>query len=286
MIVLIWLWALVLNWIAYKKTFYTLPKIPVKSTPHVSFKELLIAFGIYLVLSLLILPIFARLLLQFLHKMNPDITSLPITLLTGMQFVTMLGVFLVLFSYFNGHAPDTLKKIWKNRERPPNAPIEQDLTIGLVAWFLSFPIVTIISEVTDNLMKAFFHLKDYEQAAVKFVKAAMSQPASLVFALFSILFLAPLVEEFLFRGVLQTYFKKRMGFKAALLISALAFALFHYSPSQGLGNVSLMVSLFILGGFLGFIYERQGSLWSPIALHMTFNAISALRIVFLPEALS
>jgi len=152
-------------------------------------------------------------------------------------------------------------------------------------WLLSFPIVSVVSEVVDKFLQSAFGLKYYEQTAVKFVKAAMSSPLSLTFAILSILLLAPLVEEFLFRGGLQTFFKKRLGAKAAILLSSLCFALFHFSPSQGLGNIPLIVSLFILGGFLGFLYERQGSLWSSIGLHMTFNAISAFRIILLPELL-
>ncbi|MBI3211827.1 MAG: CPBP family intramembrane metalloprotease [Simkania negevensis] len=52
--------------------------------------------------------------------------------------------------------------------------------------------------------------------------------------------------------------------------------LFHLSSSQGVGNISL----FIFALYLGFLYEKQCSLFASIALHMTFNSISVIRILF------
>jgi membrane protease YdiL (CAAX protease family) len=69
----------------------------------------------------------------------------------------------------------------------------------------------------------------------------------------------------------------------AILLSALCFALFHFAPSQGIGNISLVGSLFLFALFLGFIYERQASLFASVGLHMTFNTVSTFRILFYPE---
>jgi membrane protease YdiL (CAAX protease family) len=71
--------------------------------------------------------------------------------------------------------------------------------------------------------------------------------------------------------------------KKAIIFSALCFSLFHLAPSQGIGNISLVASLFLFALFLGFIYERQASLFASIGLHMTFNAVSTVRILFFPD---
>ena len=105
----------------------------------------------------------------------------------------------------------------------------------------------------------------------------------LAVALFTILIAAPIIEEFLFRGCLMTYLKRYMPPKGAITLSALCFSLFHFAPSQGFGNISLVASLFVLALFLGFIYERQASLFASIGLHMTFNAVSTFRILFFPD---
>jgi hypothetical protein len=102
-------------------------------------------------------------------------------------------------------------------------------------------------------------------------------------ALFIVIIAAPVIEELLFRGFLQNYFKRYLGTKAAILITSLCFALFHLAPSQGLGNISLVISLFSFACFLGFVYERQKSLFASIGLHMFFNLVSSIRILFLEE---
>ena len=98
----------------------------------------------------------------------------------------------------------------------------------------------------------------------------------------TIVIAAPCIEEFLFRGCLQSFLKQYMSTKGAILFSSLCFSLFHFSLSQGLGNISLCASLFVFALFLGFIYET-GSLFASVGLHMTFNIVSAGRVLFFPE---
>jgi membrane protease YdiL (CAAX protease family) len=127
-------------------------------------------------------------------------------------------------------------------------------------------------------------LENYEQVAVRYLKLALSSPSMLMIALFMVLFAAPAIEEFLFRGLLQTCLKRFMPIKWAIALSSLCFAFFHFSPSQGIGNISLIASLFTFALYLGFIYERQASLIASFTLHMTFNTVSTLRILFFSDS--
>lgn len=115
------------------------------------------------------------------------------------------------------------------------------------------------------------------------MKIALTNPPILIATLFSILIFAPIAEEFLFRYALQNYLKKYIKAKHAIIIAGLCFALLHISPSQGIGNIALIASLWMLGVFLGWVYERQGSLVASITLHMTFNVISTIQIVTLSK---
>lgn len=274
-----------LNLLAFNKGYYTLPSIDRKNSPLIPFSTLVMCFTIYLFLSLLVVPIFAKFLLLFLKKADPNTKSLSIPFITGLQFTSMLAIFLFLQTFVSHRNPKEYFLIWKKRDHSPSKSIGFDFGLGAYTWLLSFPIVIALSETIDKILKRYFELENYQQGAVKFFKAAMASPISLTFALGSVILLAPLLEEFLFRGVLQTYIKKRMGAASAILISAFCFSLFHYSFAQGLGNVALLSSLLILGGFLGFLYEKQQSLFASIGLHMTFNTISALRIILSPETL-
>lgn len=77
---------------------------------------------------------------------------------------------------------------------------------------------------------------------------------------------APVFEEMLFRGFLQTGFRRiTRSAVAAVGMSSLIFALIH-APWQA-------PPIFVLSLFLGWVYERTRSLWAPIGMHAAFNAL-------------
>lgn len=163
------------------------------------------------------------------------------------------------------------------------AGIMSDLAIGIGVYLIALPFVIVVGQSTDWILKACWGIENYEQVAIRYLKAAAETPNLLAGALVTILILAPCIEEFLFRGCLQTFLRRHLKRKTAIILSSVSFSLFHFSLSQGWGNVSLCVSLFVFSLFLGFIYEKQSSLVSSIALHTTFNAVSVARILFFSE---
>lgn len=92
-------------------------------------------------------------------------------------------------------------------------------------------------------------------------------------------FLAPLVEETLFRGVLfgGIHSKNRT---AAYAVSMAAFSLYHvWQYIAFTGNFSLLIYgiVYLPAGFvLAWQYERSGSVWTPVFLHMIINAMGFL----------
>jgi membrane protease YdiL (CAAX protease family) len=80
---------------------------------------------------------------------------------------------------------------------------------------------------------------------------------------------APLCEEIVFRGYLYPAAKKFTGRWIAALCSALVFSALH-------GNMTALFPLFIFGLVLVFVYEKTGSLWAPIAVHLCFNGATVL----------
>ncbi len=77
--------------------------------------------------------------------------------------------------------------------------------------------------------------------------------------------IAPLLEELLFRGLLQNSFAHRMPIWAAILLSAAIFAGVHM-------QLHAFPALMALGAVFGFIYHVTGSLRVTILLHMINNA--------------
>jgi membrane protease YdiL (CAAX protease family) len=99
--------------------------------------------------------------------------------------------------------------------------------------------------------------------------------ASVVLAVF----VAPVVEETYFRGILFRSVRDRHGFWPGALVSGVLFGLVHFVPSAWQDAVLLQSIMVFTGIALAWIYERRGSLLANIAAHMAFNAIGIFLIL-------
>jgi hypothetical protein len=101
---------------------------------------------------------------------------------------------------------------------------------------------------------------------------------------FTAILIAPMAEELLFRGQLQTALVHalagssdrpaiqpgpRARWLAILLVSA-TFAMFH--PAW------MRPPLFLLSVCIGYAYERTGNLWVAIIIHAGFNAFNVINV--------
>ena len=80
--------------------------------------------------------------------------------------------------------------------------------------------------------------------------------------------LAGVCEEFAFRGFLQNTINRRYSFIPAVIISSVAFGLFHFDP-----QLVYIFSALIAGLALGYIYHRWNSYVVSAIAHSTVNLI-------------
>ena len=85
--------------------------------------------------------------------------------------------------------------------------------------------------------------------------------------IFVLAFVIALVEEFLFRGVIQTHF--------GLVVASIIFALMHI---RYLSRWLLLLSVVILSFLLGLIYEYTGSVLVTFWAHFLIDLLLALKI--------
>lgn len=90
--------------------------------------------------------------------------------------------------------------------------------------------------------------------------------AALVVFCIQLCVLAPIMEEFLFRGLIQQRLL-RYGAPFAIFTSSVLFAMLH-------GNLAQMVFAFIVGLALGFFAYRFQSIWASVILHACVNGTS------------
>lgn len=84
--------------------------------------------------------------------------------------------------------------------------------------------------------------------------------------------LAPVLEEFLCRGIILDAARAKRGAAYALLFSSIFFAVIH-------GHPTAVVNALAMGLVLGYVYIRSNSLWLSMILHAFNNALAALAIV-------
>ena len=82
---------------------------------------------------------------------------------------------------------------------------------------------------------------------------------------------APVVEEFFFRGFFYGALRTRYGVWLAALLNGLLFGAIHYS---GPDTLSILPPLAFLGIAFCLLYERTGTLYAPIAFHALNNTIA------------
>ena len=94
-------------------------------------------------------------------------------------------------------------------------------------------------------------------------------PLNITMGFLAIAGLAPLIEELLFRGLLQKSLAYKLPMWAAITLSALTFSLVHMQPYA-------IPALMAVGAAFGYIYHKTGSLRVTIFLHMINNALALL----------
>ena len=92
-----------------------------------------------------------------------------------------------------------------------------------------------------------------------------------------VIFLAPFVEEVLFRGLVFGGLRGK-SVLLAYAVSCALFALVHVwqfvVQSRDLTYFLLMVQYLVPGVVLAWVYDRSGTLWTAIGLHAVTNALS------------
>ena len=97
------------------------------------------------------------------------------------------------------------------------------------------------------------------------------------------------LEEFLFRGIIQTKLERALGQKKAIIYQGLLFMLFHIPVNifefSLTGNVIRFISNFEFqlfnGVILGLIYMKTRNIWMSVTCHYLYNWFGAIVSLFL-----
>ena len=154
------------------------------------------------------------------------------------------------------------------RRKPPLHAI----AFGGIFFLAMLPPLAVVFPVWAELCHV-FHIKDTPQDVADLLATSDSTLVVVAIVAFAIA-VAPVFEEFFFRGFAYPALKERWGTWRALVIVSAAFAAIHlHVPSLG--------PLFVLAIGLGLSYEFTGSLLAPITMHALFNAVNVGMLLYI-----
>jgi membrane protease YdiL (CAAX protease family) len=150
-----------------------------------------------------------------------------------------------------------------------------------VPLLLLLPVALLASEV-DNAVLALFPAPDAPQLAQQ-VRERLPTDAglALVESLLVAVGLVPLVEEWLFRGVIQQGLVARLGAPGGVCLTALFFALGHGGPGMSAGSwTALTAQVFAMGLVFGVARHKTGSLLAAVFVHVGVNLAGVLGLAY------
>lgn len=124
-----------------------------------------------------------------------------------------------------------------------------------------------------GIVLSVFHI----EPDVNWIEIFESQ-ASPGWLIFTVVIVAPFLEEIIFRGFIFTGFRNKYGWVNAMLISGALFAVNHL---QLVG----LITYFLLGCVLAYLRHASKSLWPSIFFHMVINGVST-GLVYLVSSLT
>jgi membrane protease YdiL (CAAX protease family) len=105
-------------------------------------------------------------------------------------------------------------------------------------------------------------------------------------AFFTLVVVAPIAEEAIFRGYLYGKLRKLAPLWVGMLITSLLFAMLHTSWDGGaLKGINVAVDVFVLSLVMCSLREVTGSIWAGVLLHMMKNGLAFYFLFINPQLL-
>jgi len=228
------------NWLEWRPLPHTLPRVFILG--------FLITFLLQILLGLWLMP-----------RMD----TIPVGIVLLLSIVTFQGFFsLLLYGVLHRSGVDVLKS--PGWDRPWQW---EDSVWGLMTYAMCLPWVLLATLFTQALFRIFNWELQLQPMVEELAKVEGWGNWITLFLLVG--FIGPLLEEFIFRGVLFPWLVQRWGRTAGLLVQAFVFALIHQHSGS-------LLPLFVLSLILGLAYVYTRRLMTCVWAHALFNCMTLL----------
>jgi len=100
---------------------------------------------------------------------------------------------------------------------------------------------------------------------------------NILLMLFTLALIVPIIEEIVYRGIVQKNLLRQTSVPVAIILQAVIFGIVHLNFYQS-------VYTFVLGIVIGVIYFWYDSIWVPVMIHITFNGTSVILAEIVGES--
>ncbi len=146
---------------------------------------------------------------------------------------------------------------------------------SVIAILAVFPLMFVVLQATLALWELLNAVHEPQHDMLRMLMQSQSWQTRLLIV-FSAAVCAPVFEEIVFRGCLQTALREMTGRPwLAIFTTSAVFAGIHTWWSAP--------AIFVLSVCLGYLYERTGNLWTAILLHAAFNGTSVAVTLLAPS---
>lgn len=142
------------------------------------------------------------------------------------------------------------------------------IPLAIVAMYAGSYLVSIMQEFLPDWFSAGYDAAE----STLYSGSILSQVVAIVIA-------APLVEEYIFRGLVYNRVTALSNKTAGMIISALLFGIFHMNFVQGTYG-------FLIGLLLVYVYDKYKTMAAPVIFHMSANGFSLLVSVLFSDSSS
>lgn len=143
---------------------------------------------------------------------------------------------------------------------------------------IAVPVILValgLNAVGAKVVEWVFNVTDSQQELIKcFADPSFTLKHHVLMA-GSVLLVAPVLEEVLFRGIVFRGFAKKLPLPLAMAVSGFVFALVHV-------NAASFLALWYLGVSFAWLYARTRTILAPITLHCAFNLANLLLLYLFP----
>jgi uncharacterized protein len=174
---------------------------------------------------------------------------------TFLQALIFIGTAVLFASFTRKPRPEDF-----GLRRVPFWPAVGWAALGIASFYLLVALYTVIVQ------------PDAEQTVAQDLGAEQGT-FGMIAAGFMVICIAPIAEEFFFRGFFYRALRSRFSILGAAALDGLLFGVIHYDFS-GADALLILPPLAVLGFIFCLVYERTGSIYPTIALHSLNNAIA------------